>query len=62
MPEFLLVNGSISWVSLPLMRIVDRMHLEHPFAGARTLRDLLRLRGFCGRAQARLYADTHTVN
>ncbi len=31
---------------LALMRIIDRLHLEHPFAGARMLRDLLRLRGF----------------
>jgi putative transposase len=29
---------------LALMRIIDRLHLEHPFAGARMLRDLLRLR------------------
>ncbi len=31
---------------LVLLRIIDRLHLEHPFAGARMLRDLLRLRGF----------------
>lgn len=35
-----------SEADLALMRIIDRLHLEHPFAGARMLRDLLRLRGF----------------
>lgn len=36
----------MSEADLALMRITDRLHLEHPFAGARMLRDLLRLRGF----------------
>ena len=31
--------------NLALMRLLDRLHLEHPFAGARMLCDLLRLRG-----------------
>jgi putative transposase len=31
---------------LSLMRRMDEMHLEHPFAGARMLRDLLRPEGF----------------
>ena len=30
---------------LTLMRRIDGLHLEHPFAGARMLRDLLRLEG-----------------
>lgn len=30
---------------LALMRVLDRLHLEHPFAGSRMLRDMLRLRG-----------------
>ena len=30
---------------LALMRTIDELHLEHPFAGSRMLRDLLRLRG-----------------
>lgn len=30
---------------LTLMRELDRLHLEHPFAGSRMLRDMLRLRG-----------------
>ena len=30
---------------LALMRRIDELHLEHPFAGSRMLRDLLRLRG-----------------
>ena len=31
---------------LAMMRIIDRLHLEHPFAGARMMRDFLRQRGF----------------
>lgn len=31
---------------LALMRIIDPLHLEYPFAGARMLRDMLRARGF----------------
>jgi putative transposase len=31
---------------LALMRRIDALHLEYPFAGARTLRDLLRVEGF----------------
>jgi putative transposase len=27
------------------MRRIDELHLEHPFAGSRMLRDLLRLQG-----------------
>ena len=30
---------------LALMRRIDELHLEHPFAGSRMLRDLLRLEG-----------------
>ena len=30
---------------LKLMRRIDELHLEHPFAGSRMLRDLLRLQG-----------------
>ena len=30
---------------LRLMRQIDELHLEHPFAGARMLRDMLRLDG-----------------
>jgi putative transposase len=30
---------------LALMRQIDELHLEHPFAGSRMLRDLLRFRG-----------------
>ena len=29
---------------LQLMREIDKLHLEHPYAGARLLRDMLRLR------------------
>ena len=31
---------------LSMMRIIDRLHLEHPFAGARMMRDFLKQRGF----------------
>ena len=31
---------------LALMRRIDELHLEHPFAGSRMLRDLLRREGF----------------
>jgi putative transposase len=36
----------ISAANLELMREIDEQHLEHPFAGARMLRDLLRDKGF----------------
>ena len=29
-----------------LMRRMDELHLEHPFAGSRMMRDMLRLEGF----------------
>ena len=35
-----------SVADLALMRRIDQLHLEHPFAGARMLRDLLRQDGF----------------
>ena len=35
----------VSENDLRLMRRIDAMHLEHPFAGARMLRDMLRLAG-----------------
>lgn len=35
----------ISADDLALMRQIDQLHLEHPYAGSRMLRDLLRLRG-----------------
>lgn len=45
-------RGSVYYQPLPiceseleLMRRIDELHLEHPFAGSRMLRDLLRLRG-----------------
>ncbi len=36
----------VSAAELALMRRIDALHLEHPFAGARLLRDLLRQEGF----------------
>lgn len=35
----------VSQAELALMRRIDELHLEHPFAGSRMLRDLLRLQG-----------------
>jgi putative transposase len=35
----------VSEAELALMRCIDRLHLEHPYAGSRMLRDLLRLQG-----------------
>ncbi len=35
----------VSFADLALMRRIDELHLEHPFAGSRMLRDLLRLEG-----------------
>lgn len=35
----------VSATTLALMRQIDELHLEYPFAGSRLLRDLLRLRG-----------------
>ena len=35
----------VSAADLALMRVIDELHLEHPFAGARMLRDMLRARG-----------------
>ena len=34
-----------STADLALMRRIDELHLEHPFAGSRMLRDMLRLQG-----------------
>ena len=42
---------------LALMRRIDELHLEHPFAGSRMLRDLLKREGYRGRPQARGDAD-----
>lgn len=36
---------AIAEAELALMRRIDRLHLEHPYAGSRMLRDLLRLQG-----------------
>jgi len=33
---------SVSEADLVLMRRIDEIHLDHPFAGARMLRDMLR--------------------
>jgi len=39
------VQQPVSASDLALMRRIDELHLNHPFAGARMLRDLLRLDG-----------------
>jgi len=44
----------VSQADLALMRRIDELHLEHPFAGARMLRDLLRQDGIVvGRKRVR---------
>ena len=40
------VPRPVSEADLALQRRIDELHLEYPFAGARTLRDLLRPEGF----------------
>ena len=35
----------VSAADLALMRRIDELHLEHPFMGARLLRDMLRRQG-----------------
>jgi len=39
------VPQPVGAADLALMRHLDELHLQHPFAGSRMLRDLLRLRG-----------------
>ena len=41
----------VSAQDLALMRRIDELHLNHPFAGARMLRDLLRLEGMTASRQ-----------
>jgi len=38
---------AVSDADLGLMRRMDALHLEHPFAGSRMLRDMLRREGLC---------------
>jgi putative transposase len=38
--------SALSTQDLELMRIIDRIHTDYPFAGARMLRGMLRLRGY----------------
>lgn len=40
------VPVGISAEDLKLMRLIDELHLKFPFAGARMLRDMLKLRGY----------------
>ena len=49
---------SVAPADLALMRRIDELHLNHPFAGARMLRDLLKLEGLqVGRKQVRTLMD-----
>lgn len=44
----------VSESDLTLMRRIDELHLNYPFAGARMLRDMLKLEGFAvGRKHVR---------
>ena len=48
----------VSESDLRLMRRIDELHLNHPFAGARMLRDMLKLGGFTvGRKHVRTLMD-----
>jgi putative transposase len=40
------VPRGVSEADLALMRRIDELHLQHPFAGSRMLRDLLKQEGF----------------
>lgn len=52
----------ISTTDLALMRRIDELHLNFPFAGARMLRDLLKLEGFkIGRKHVRTLMDTMSI-
>ena len=46
-----------SEADLALMRRIDELHLNSPFAGARMLRDMLKMGRLCGGPQARAHAD-----
>ena len=43
--SFYYTHREVSAADLALMRQIDRLHLEYPFAGSRMLRDLLRQDG-----------------
>src|SRR6266545_6570434 len=48
----------VSDADLVLMRRIDELHLNFPFAGARMLRDMLKLEGFAvGRKHVRTLMD-----
>jgi len=48
----------VSAADLVLMRRIDELHLNFPFAGARMLRDMLKLEGFAvGRRHVRTLMD-----
>ena len=50
----------VSEADLELMRRIDALHLEHPFMGARMLRDSLRREGFAvGRKHVANADDAH---
>ena len=40
------LSRPVSAADLALMRMIDELHMEHPFAGSRMLRDMLKARGF----------------
>ena len=47
----------VSEADQKLMRRIDELHLEFPFAGARMLVRLLKREGYQGRAQTRRHSD-----
>ena len=46
------VPQPIAASTVALMRQIDELHLQHPFAGSRMLRDLLQLQGVHVRASS----------
>ena len=53
----------VSDADLALMRRIDELHLAHPFAGARMLRDLLRRKGYpIGRKRVRTLMTRMGIN
>ena len=42
---------------LRLMRRIDEIHLDHPFAGSRMMRDMLRRQGFLSGRKPRRHTD-----
>lgn len=49
------LSRPLSAADLTLMRALDELHLQHPFAGARMLRDMLTARGISAETGTKLH-------